>query len=196
VSHPETAFTKSTSEPRLTWILCEHLKTISDSARLTGRWGQENQFGTIDAKAGKVLKSYRTDIEYFSNRSLERIRLIFEFKKIDDSAKTLRKYWGVDGMRRFIDGDYSVGEPFALMAGILLKPKAACVAALKNVLRSEKCKVLQWRNGGDIIEPSTAFPRDAEFDTEHVRPVGKAPTQGYIRIGHLFLCFVVPSASQ
>ncbi len=185
-----TAFKASLSEPKLTDILCEHLKDISEATgRLTGRWGQENPFGKIDAVAGKRLTSYRTDIEYFSNRSTPALKLVYEFKKIDGSnARTLTKYWGPEGMGRFIEGDYAIKQPVVLMAGIVISPKAACIDTLKSTLTSKRCEKLSWRNATRAIEPSQSFT-EAYFDTEHLRPSDKQSPAGYIRICHLFLDF-------
>jgi len=185
-----TAFRSSLSEPKLTDLLCEHLKDISEATgRLTGRWGQENPFGKIDAAAGKRITSYRTDIEYFSNRSTPTLKLVYEFKKIDgNNPRTLTKYWGADGMGRFIDGDYAIKQPVVLMAGIVISPKAACVDTLKATLASNRCEKLNWRSAARIIEPSQGF-HEAHFDTEHLRPADKQPPVGYVRICHLFLDF-------
>lgn len=185
-----TAFNASASEPKLTDILCEHLKDISEAqGHLTGRWGQENPFGKIDAVAGKRISSFRTDIEYFSNRSTPALKLVYEFKKVDgNKTATLTKYWGPQGMGRFIEGDYAIKQPVVLMAGIVVSPKAACVDKLKTTLASKKCEHLSWRNGSRTIEPSQAF-KEAHFDTEHVRSTDKQPPTGYVRICHLFLGF-------
>ena len=185
-----TAFKASLSEPKLTDPLCEHLKDISEATgRLTGRWGQENPFGKIDVAAGKRLTSYRTDIEYFSNRSTPSLKLVYEFKKIDGSnVRTLTKYWGPEGMGRFIEGDYAIKQPVVLMAGIVISSKAPCVGALKTTLASKRCEKLSWRNAARIIEPSQSF-HEAHFDTEHLRPADKQPPAGYVRICHLFLDF-------
>jgi len=189
-SSTSTTFRASLTEPKLTDILCEHLKDISEATgRLTGRWGQENPFGKIDAAAGKRVTSYRTDIEYFSNRSTPTLRLVYEFKKIDGNyPRTLTKYWGADGMGRFIDGDYAIKQPVVLMAGIIVSPKAACVTTLKTTLASKRCEKLSWRNATRTIEPSQSF-QEAYFDTEHLRPADKQPSAGYVRICHLFLDF-------
>lgn len=185
-----TDFKASMSEPKLTDLLCEHLKNISEATgHLTGRWGQENPFGNIDAVAGKRLTSYRTDIEYFSNRSTPSLRLVYEFKKIDgNNARTLTKYWGPEGMGRFIEGDYAIKQPVVLMAGIVTSSKTACVGTLKTTLASQRCEKLSWRNAVRTIEPSQSF-QEAHFDTEHLRPPDKQPPTGYVRICHVFLDF-------
>lgn len=174
----------------MTGLLCDHLKDISEATgHLTGRWGYENPFGEIDVVAGKRITSYRTDIEYFSNRSTPVLKLVYEFKKIDgNKAATLNKYWGPDGMGRFINGDYAIKQPVVVMAGIVLSSKTTCVGAMKATLASKRCSQLSWRNAVRTIEPSQNF-KEAHFDTEHVRPADKQPPAGYVRICHLFLDF-------
>lgn len=185
-----TAFNASLSEPKLTDILCDHLKDISlSTGRLSGRWSQENPFGKIDSKAGKRITSFRTDIEYFSNRSTPTLTLVYEFKKIDGTnSRTLTKYWGPQGMGRFIQGDYAIKQPVVLMAGIVTTPKDDCVSTLKSALASKRCDQLDWRNATRTIAPSQSFP-EAHFDTEHLRPADKQPPTGYVRICHIFLDF-------
>ncbi|NHB08204.1 hypothetical protein GWK53_17010 [Burkholderia cepacia] len=98
-------------------------------------------------------------------------------------------YTGADGMERFVTGDYSVGQPVALMAGMLLKPSSDCVPALRTYLSSAAAQAAL----GMVANPAGQFVRspgsfsDAEFDTEHKRPAGKAPAHGSIVICHLFL---------
>jgi hypothetical protein len=192
VNFPATAFTAKLSEPKLTFILCEHLKSVSDAdGRLTGRWGQENPLAKIDAAAGKIVKSYRTDIEYFSNRSQRVLRLIFEFKKIDNKQKSISQYCGTDGMRRFIDGEYACGEPVAFMAGIIIANRPQCLEKLRETLQAKAtAQVFQWRGGTALtVQPSPVFPGMSEFDTEHLRPAEKLPPEGFVRICHIFLEF-------
>lgn len=189
---PGTEFTAELSEPKLTDLLCEHLKSISEgTGRLTGRWGQENPFGKIDPVKGKRLTSYRTDIEYFSNRSTPVLKLVYEFKKIDGAnARSLTKYWGPDGMGRFIAGDYAIKQPVVFMAGIVVSPKEACVSQLRTVLESKRCDALGWRDASArTVSPSRSFPKEAHFDTEHLRATEKLPSSGYVRICHLFVDF-------
>lgn len=192
VAFPATAFTGKWSEPKLTSFLCEHLKNVSSSeGRLTGRWGQENPFAKINAASGKVDKSFRTDIEYFSNRAPRVLRLIFEFKKIDHKQRNITHYCGTQGMRRFIDGEYASGEPVAFMAGIITADKPKCLAKLhKTLQKKENATGFQWRGGkAATVTPSPAFPGLSEFDTEHLRPVEKLPKEGFVRICHVFLEF-------
>ena len=138
-----------------------------------------------------VVKRRRTDIQYFSDRLQPALRLVFEFKKIDHTKTRRVAYTGAEGMERFVMGDYSVGEPVALMAGMLLKPTSECVPALTTYLSSAAAQAAL----GMVANPAGQFVRspasfsDAEFDTEHKRPTGKAPAHGSIVICHLFLNF-------
>jgi hypothetical protein len=180
------------AEPKLTFRLCEYLKAISDSrGKLTGRWGQENWFSQVDLATGKSFKPQRTDIEYFSNRNTPVLRLIFEFKKLDGKQSAITHYCGLQGLRRFIDGDYAAKEPLAFMAGIVTGDKAGCVSKLNKTLMDTASAVnFQWKVGKpSTVQPSLVLPSLSAFDTEHLRPAEKLPSQGFVRVCHILLDF-------
>lgn len=89
----------------------------------------------------------------------------------------LRLSQGLEGMERFVTGDYSVGQPVALMAGTLRKSTSDYVPAMRTYLSSAAAQAAL----GMVADPAGKFVRspasfsDAEFDTEHKRPAGKAP---------------------
>ncbi len=181
-------------EHRLTELLGEYIRTAKAGVGLTGYWSYEDRQGTIvrsPTGGFTVVKRRRTDIQYFSDRLQPALRLVFEFKKIDHTKTRRVAYTGAEGMERFVMGDYSVGEPVALMAGMLLKPTSECVPALTTYLSSAAAQAAL----GMVANPAGQFVRspasfsDAEFDTEHKRPTGKAPAHGSIVICHLFLNF-------
>lgn len=94
-------------------------------------------------------------------------------------------------MMRFITGEYSVGEPVAVMVGILTVHRDDCVPPLEVWLNSSDAKTelsIQPFGGSQTRSPSEFFG-SAEFDTEHLRPAGKGPGHGTIVISHLFLDF-------
>jgi hypothetical protein len=190
-AHPAT-FNSSTKEPDLTEVLGLHLyRTARQEAGLTGRWGFENRGGALHG--GVPGQRTRSDIEYFSNRSEGvELELTIEFKRLDAGASTRRKYYGKPGMERFVDGTYSIGRPLALMAGILIDERAACISGLCRalLLADTQLKLGMTAHGGEYLRaPSALFPDSAEFDTEHRRTAAKAPPHGTIRISHLFLGF-------
>ncbi|WP_176115549.1 hypothetical protein [Burkholderia cepacia] len=181
-------------EHTLTELLGEYIRTAKTGAGLTGNWTYEDRLGSIvrlPTGGFEVVKRRRTDIQYFSDRLQPALRLVFEFKKIDHTKTRRNAYTGADGMERFVTGDYSVGQPVALMAGMLLKPTSDCVPALRTYLSSAAAQAAL----GMVANPAGQFVRspgsfsDAEFDTEHKRPAGKAPAHGSIVICHLFLSF-------
>lgn len=181
-------------EHTLTELLGEYIRTVKSGVGLTGNWSYEDRLGTlVHSPTGglKVVKRRRTDIQYFSDRLQPALRLVFEFKKIDHTKTRRNAYTGAEGMERFVTGDYSLGQPVALMAGMLLKPTPECVPALKTYLSSAAARTalgMVANPAGEFVRSPACF-RDAEFETEHKRPAGKAPAHGSIVICHLFLSF-------
>jgi len=181
-------------EHALTELLGEYIRTAKAGARLTGNWSYEDRLASIvPSPTGglKVVKRRRTDIQYFSDRLQPALRLVFEFKKIDHTKTRRDAYTGAEGMERFVTGDYSIGQPVALMAGMLLKSTPDCVPALRTYLSSTAAQAaldMVADPAGQIVRSPASFS-DAAFDTEHKRPAGKAPAHGSIVICHLFLSF-------
>lgn len=176
----------------LTELLGEYIRTVKAGPGLTGNWTYEDRQAALQRLPTgglKVARRRRTDIQYFSDRLP--LRLVFEFKKLDHTKTRRNAYTGAEGMERFVTGDYSVGQPVALMAGMLLKPTSDCVPAMRTYLSSAAAKAalgMVADPAGEFVHSPSSFS-DAEFDTEHKRPAGKAPAHGSIVISHLFLSF-------
>jgi hypothetical protein len=190
-------FVASVDEPDLTFVLAEYLKVWArPKAKLTGRWGQESQGGDIDPRTFRIVKRFRTDIDYSTDRYDPALQLVFEFKKLSDSETVRRSYYGERGMLRFVAGTYSVGHPVALMVGILMDEEAPTIAALRRSLQMPHVRaplaLCDAALGKPFHDPSTLFPDHARFDTDHVREPEKAPSHQTIRIAHVFLGFPDP----
>lgn len=191
-SAPET-FGPHAQEPALTAILCEQLVANRMQDRLSGLWSYEVRQGRL-VRSGKrvaVVDRKRTDIQYFTDSEQPALKLIFEFKRLDHQLSRRKKYTGEDGMMRFITGEYSVGEPVAVMVGILTAHRDDCVPPLEIWLNSPDAKTelaIQPFGATQTRSPSEFFS-SAVFDTEHLRPAGKGPGHGTIVISHLFLDF-------
>lgn len=180
-------------EPELTEILCIYLQSIREEAKLSGIWDFETPQGQlIKTEEGyKVVKRKRTDIRYYSNQESPPLELIFEFKKLSHNKTERDSYTGESGMLRFITGEYSLGKPVAAMVGILIVHRDDCVPVLSKWLNSADAKAvlhMETIGGRQTRSPSALFA-DAQFDTEHLRPVKKGPEHGTIIISHLFVDF-------
>lgn len=189
---PDT-FNAREIEPTLTKILCEQLIATKREDRLTGLWSYENPQGKLVRKGKRIglENNRRTDIRYFTDRADPALELIFEFKRLNHQPSQRKKYTGESGMMRFITGDYSVGNPLALMVGILNVHRDDCVPPLTQWLNSAEAKAelhMETVDRKQTRNPSGFFV-EAEFDTEHLRPIGKGPAHGTIVISHLFLDF-------
>lgn len=186
-------FTPQCKEPALTEKLCLYLMHNRARDRLTGLWSYENSQGELVFAGGtaKVAKRKRTDIRYYTNHEQPELDLIFEFKKLSHQKAQRDKYTGGEGLGRFVTGEYSIGQPVALMVGILTVHEEDTVPPLMRWLNSADAKTLlhmETIEGRTVRRPSKTFSA-AHFDTEHVRPIGKGPTHGTIVVSHMFLGF-------
>lgn len=190
---PET-FRPAETEPHLTELLCEFLRATKANTKLTGQWSYEGRQANLKRMTDKglgVVKRKRTDIQYFSNREDPPLDLVFEFKKLSH-LKSQRDQYVEDGLLRFVTGEYSVGQPVALMVGILITHRDDAVPPLLRWLDSPDAKELLYLetiDGRQLRAPSRLFPAEGEFDTEHLRPVEKGPAHGTIIVSHLFVEF-------
>lgn len=175
-------------EPKITEKLCYYLVLFSADSGLTGAWVNEAQ-NVLLSEEGELLDRIKKDITYFSNASEKRLELIFEFKKF--SRSSLAEYRGKNGMCRFVDGNYAINRPLAVMVGILNGKDNTAIDALCNSLSKEKMRIklmmVEDRNDRCIRRPSEAIPTIAEFDTEHLRPLEKAAQNSTTTLAHIFL---------
>lgn len=188
------AFTPKLRENKITETLGLYLRKSSvGKARLTGFWNHEVADGDLDEDVlddVKVIKRIRKDIVYESNAGY-RLTLIFEFKKLKATKASCKTYSGEEGMRRFVDGNYASGLPLAVMVGMLIGDRADCIDMLRRSILSVAGKtdlrLVPDTHGSLIIEPSRLFPDLATFDTEHNRPLDRAPSHGTMLLSHMFL---------
>ena len=156
-------------EPELTEMLGIHLKAIRQQTKLTGLWSYESPQGKLKRNRDgvAVVERKRTDIQYFSNREDPVLTLIFEFKKLSHSNTQRNKYTGESGVLRFVTGEYSLGEPLALMVGILVEHRDDCVPLLaawldtadaKSVLHLETIGGRQTRSPSRFFAAASSIP--------------------------------------
>lgn len=193
-SRPRKGFDYHVREPRLTKMLRQHAKDVTGpELGLTGFWGAEAIEDIVDFEEAEVLKEFRTDIHYNWMSDEQRLELIFEFKKLTRHDSSRKIYLGEEGLLRFITGDYSQGQPVAVMVGILMHPTEPIVDALRRTIKSPATAAALYLcktpSGELLCDPSILFKDLAAFDTEHLRSKAKAPPHGTIRVAHLFLPF-------
>jgi hypothetical protein len=192
----KSGFNREIAEPKLTLVLASYLRdVISTRLKLLGHWGAEDVKAKIDFASGKIIKQVRTDIEYLWNDQAQNLCLVFEFKKLNQKGKSHKHYYGEQGLLRFVTGDYSLKQPIAFMVAVVLDNRRSCITALRQTLQHDKTAKrlsLCESKGSFLHTPSKLFPEMADFDTEHIRPTGKGPSHGIIRISHIFLEFGYP----
>jgi len=183
-------FKYTSREPDLTERLHSFLVRFSSESGLTGMWINESQ-DTFYSNKGEVRGRNRKDITYFSNLSGIRLTLVFEFKKLTKS--NLATYRGVNGMQRFVDGNYAIGESLAVMVALIKEDRVNTIEALNRSLSQKgvqnELRMVHDGNKKYIRRPSKVFNGIAEFDTEHRRPSEKSPPNGTTTLAHIFLGF-------
>ena len=185
--HPEI------NEPHLTRVLKAYVERVtSQKYGLMGMWATEAVLNEMDFRTGELIEERRTDIVYGWNDEEVSIQIVFEFKKLDRSARSRNLYLGKEGLERFVTGIYGQDQPVAVMVGILKDPENQIIPPLRCALANAKIvtslRLKPTSDGHFYFRPSLLFP-EANFDTEHERGTDLAPSQGTIRIAHLFLAF-------
>ena len=168
-------------------------KVSMSKARLLGWWSYEEPAGESEIIEEELRSRdrIRKDLVYKTIVRGARVELIFEFKKLEAKTTSCKVYRGRHGMRRFVDGEYAKGLPLALMVGMVIGDRDACIQALRRSLLSTAAKA-DLRMVGDgsgtlLREPSVVFPGVAHFDTEHNRPASIAPPHGTMLLSHMFV---------
>lgn len=187
----QDGFNRTKKEPDLTLVLCSRVRDLHP--RLLGNWSAEPVHVIVDPETLNIQSRTRTDIEYTWN-DLDNWKIVFEFKKLKRTASSYKAYWGSDGLGRFVDGSYSLGDPVACMMGIIIDDYSQCVDPILQALGDSpevqtNLKIQPSSNGSHLQRPSVLFPPAAAFDTIHLRPAASAPRQGSIHVAHFFLEF-------
>ena len=192
-AEPRPDFNQKTKEPALTKRLKVYLENhVARQRGLLGMWAAEDVIGEIDPATGKLVEERRTDIVYGWNNKKQDFKLVFEFKRIGRQKKYRNHYLGDQGLGRFVTGIYSRRQAVAAMVGVLLDSEADVVPPIRKALTDPDLAVeLRLRptaDGKPFARPSSLFSR-ADFDTEHERDLGLAPTHGCILVSHFFFPF-------
>ena len=88
-------FNPRTREPKLTRVLKAHVERVTARERgLLGMWAAESVENEVDFDTGELKEERRTDIVYGWNNDNDRIRLVFEFKKLGGTAESRSRYLG------------------------------------------------------------------------------------------------------
>lgn len=180
-------FSYTRREPDLTLQLLLYLHEQEGQSRLLGFWDGES-IAPKRQRSGKISTT-KKDLCYQSNLCGSRLSLVFEFKKVDEN--NLHIYRGTNGMRRFVDGDYAIKQPLALMVGLTKPNDTTSENKLRKSLGKRAVqKPLQMvpdSSGDYIVDPSRVEATICRFDTAHARPNGKSPPGGSIALAHIFL---------
>jgi hypothetical protein len=187
---PEAVNAEECKEPEITQNLGQHLWTKGEVSALAGVFDYEVPAAGIDPVSGKRVHRIRKDITYTNGAqrtpSGRRLRLIFEFKKLENNSKSRNQYVGTAGMMRFISGQYSIhAEHIAFMVGLVRLPPTVALAGLKTHLNATRVHralhVLPAADGSYLRQPQTWCAGAVEFETWHSRTA-------YGGLGDLTLC--------
>ena len=190
---PRPEFNAMTKEPALTKRLKVYVENVTAPKRgLLGMWASENVLGDIDRLTGALTEERRTDIVYGWNNATQSLELVFEFKRMGRQKSHRTHYLRDQGLGRFVTGIYSRRQAVAAMVGVLLDPEPDVVPPLRKAFEdatlAAELRLRPTRDGDPLARPSALFAT-ADFDTEHERDPGLAPTHGTIRVSHFFFAF-------
>lgn len=190
VTNKTPKFNPASPEPHLTVFLRAVLKTKKAAVGLTGNFGAEDLDADANLVTGELENRRRADIRYFSDRT--DVDLTFEFKKLKpNSSESRLRYYGEQGMLRFVDGKYSRDKHLALMVGLIAESPQKCIDSLKRAIGlpdiAAQLHLLKSPEGVYIHEPSRELGVLVRFDTEHSR--AKLGDQPDIVLCHLFLLY-------
>lgn len=182
-------FNPDSHEPHLTQFLQSVLKVEKIDAGLTGDFSAEVHVSDADLKTGKMKNRGRADIRYFSDRV--NLDLTFEFKKLNSTSGSIKKYYGKDGMMRFVSGKYSRDQPLALMVGLISNNPETCISKLKSAIvkkkTAEELKLAELEPGKWLEDPTKELPPHVRFDSRHSR--AHLDGRPDIMLCHLFLLY-------
>lgn len=188
VANKTPKFNPTSHEPHLTQFLRAVLKTKKAEVGLSGNFTAEEIDADANLLTGKLDNQSRADIKYFSDRT--EVDLTFEFKKLKPNSDSCRKYYGENGMMRFVDGKYSRDKHLAFMVGLIASDTEKIIKALKLAIGKPETATqlhLLKSDEGYIYEPSHELENLVQFDTEHSRAaLGDQPD---IVLCHLFLLY-------
>ena len=192
-------FNPDMKEPALTKRLGVYVRySVARKNGLLGHWMVEDVTGEIDAATAE-FDERRTDIAYCWNDDTQNMKIVFEFKRLGRGEAGRNKYFGEDGLGRFVSGAYSREDSVAAMAVILLDPEDVVVPPIRDALKSDvlakTLRLHKTKEGKSYTRPSALF-KQADFDTEHQRDATHDFAQDTIQISHFFFSFGYPTTTQ
>ena len=177
-------------EPKITERLCVHLQTTAARNRsVVGEWHYESMSNTLDLKDRR-----RTDILFTTTyNNVERVRLIFECKKVDGpgNGKRHRRHvqlYKNEGMLRYAQGSYAREESFAFTVSFSASAEDRAVEAIQRSLSGAgwpvELRMAPFEHGAHWRIPRR-FATVACFETLHLRQKPFPELSLY----HINLCF-------
>jgi hypothetical protein len=159
-------------EPKLTDNICEALN--DDDRKQAHSMDCDFQAETWELRrgaGGKVVRVARADIRVILGAP-GTPHLIIEFKKLDGSVDSRRRYC-TDGIGRFVANKYGVRHAYGVMCGLAcvdLKGEAQKMGEyISQVAVANALKCIADTNGKFIVVPSIVDAVRAKFDTKHKR---------------------------
>ena len=166
-------FAYTLPEPKITEILCVHLQSTAARMTVVGEWLYEVMSNTLDMKDRR-----RTDIMYTTtHNNTERVRLIFECKKIDGpNRKNHRRHvqlYKKEGMLRYAEGSYARDESFGFMVSFSQSSKDGAAEAIQRSFGAGgwpvALQMAPFDKGAYWRSPPIRFPGVVSFETLHLR---------------------------
>lgn len=182
-------FHRDTHEPNVTRVLTDRAVSVSRQRGISGKWLPEVVINVVDQETAEIKEERRADIVYFFHGHNDAIELVFEFKLLRRSGYAA-KWIGEDGVRRFVDGQYSKNQAAAVIVGVLDDDRPTKARRIRDALEGaiEPLGMQPHADGTYFAHPSFMTPA-AEYDTVHLRPTDLAPPHGTIVVSHIIIEF-------
>ena len=173
------------AEPAISGALCEAIEEVLDDPA-SEDWVDDYEVHDdppIHDKERKGKHRRRIDIKLASRRTRPRLRFSFEAKLLGRNNRA-GKYFGEDGLGRFLEGSYAANQDIGGMLGYVTSED--CDAWAKKLAKSLDRKKHKVTSDGAWVPMQENKNRSATYRTRH-RRLKKLPP---IEIHHLLISFV------
>jgi hypothetical protein len=174
----------NSNEPVISGALCEAIEQVLDDPR-SDDWVDDFEVHDdppVHHQSRKGKRRRRVDIKLASRLMRPRLRFCFEAKRLG-KRNGASKYFGTDGLGRFVDGSYAGDQDVGGMLGYVQSDDCGVWSA--KVGKAVDIKLQRMTKGGSWTATKVCPQLAHTFTTEHDR----AQNCGQIMIYHTLLEF-------
>ncbi len=177
-------FAKS-NEPAISGALCEAIENVLDDPQ-SEDWVDDFEIHDdppVHDPKRKGKRRRRVDVKLASRLTRPRLRFCFEAKRLG-KRNSAGKYFGVDGLGRFIDGSYAADQHIGGMLGYVQSDD--CNSWATKVSKFVNAQTHRLTKDGTWTATTICPQLLHTFTTEHIR----SRNYGRITVYHTLLAFI------